>query len=131
MRDSIIGRISFMRFCGLSFGLSPGEIPCIYFDWFLVCGISLSAAQLFVIAIESILQRGAGNPTRPSYTLFGHYGTVRKPSAQNFTSKLPEVRNCQSKEGIARSGRYDSSCGVIIAIFYMLLLTWPPDYHSF
>ena len=53
-----------MRFCGLSFGLSPGKLPCIYFDWFLVRGISLSAAQLFVIAIENILRGCVGNLTR-------------------------------------------------------------------
>ena len=46
---SIIGRIHFVRFQmsrSLSFGLSPDELPCIYFDWFLVQGISLPAAQL-------------------------------------------------------------------------------------
>jgi len=33
------------------------------FDWLLLRGISLTAAQLFVIAIESILRRGVGNLT--------------------------------------------------------------------
>ena len=36
----------------------------IYFDWFLVCGISLPAAQLFVIAIENILRGCVGKLTR-------------------------------------------------------------------
>ena len=52
-----------IRIDGLSSGLSPGELPCMYFDWFLVRGIPLPAAQLFVIAIESILRRGVGNLT--------------------------------------------------------------------
>ena len=34
-----------------------------YFDWLLVRGISLFAAQLFVIAIENILRGGVGNLT--------------------------------------------------------------------
>ena len=53
-----------IRVDGLSFGLSPGELPCIYFDWFLVCGVSLPVAQLFVIAIEEFLWRGAGSLSR-------------------------------------------------------------------
>ena len=32
-----------------------------YFDWLLVHGTSLPAAQPLVIAIESILRRGVGN----------------------------------------------------------------------
>ena len=35
-----------------------------YFDSFLVCGISLPVAQLFVNAIENIHRRGVGNLTR-------------------------------------------------------------------
>ena len=34
-----------------------------YFDWLLVRGMSLPAAQLFVIAIENILREGVGNLT--------------------------------------------------------------------
>ena len=34
-----------------------------YFDSFLVRGISLHAAQLFVIVIEGILHKGVGNLT--------------------------------------------------------------------
>ena len=69
VRYSIIGRISCLRFwtsCGLSFGLSLGELSCICFNWFLVHGISLPAAQVCVIAIESILWEGVGNLTRTS-----------------------------------------------------------------
>ena len=42
---------------------------CMYFDWFLVRGISLPAAQLFVIVIESILWRGVGNLTRFTFIM--------------------------------------------------------------
>ena len=41
---------------GLSFGLSPCELSCMCLDWMLVRGISLPAAQLFVIAMENILR---------------------------------------------------------------------------
>jgi len=36
----------------------------VYFDWFLVRGISLPVAQLFVIVIESILRRGCGQSNK-------------------------------------------------------------------
>ena len=38
-----------------------------YFDWLLVRGISLPAAQLFVIAIENILRGSVGNLTGINY----------------------------------------------------------------
>ena len=60
IRYSLIGRISFPRFRMsrvLSVQtLSPGELLCIYFDWFLVRGVSLPAMQLFVVAIDNILR---------------------------------------------------------------------------
>ena len=41
-----------------------------YFDWLLVRGISLSAAQLFVIDIESILRRGVRNLTSVFWKIY-------------------------------------------------------------
>ena len=51
----------------LKFGLSVNPIsclPCLYvFILFLERGISLPAAQMVVIVMEKILQRGVGNLT--------------------------------------------------------------------
>ena len=41
-----------MEICGLYVNLSPDELQCMYFYWFLVWGTSPPAAQLFVIATE-------------------------------------------------------------------------------
>ena len=46
--------------CGLSVNLSPGELSCIYNWLFAGARHFPSAAQLFVIAIESILPEGGG-----------------------------------------------------------------------
>ena len=57
--------------CGLSFGLSPCELSCTCLDWRLVHGISLPAAQLFVIAIENILpgEDGGGGGCNKGHTV--------------------------------------------------------------
>ena len=46
--------------CPLGY-ISSDEFVCICFDWFFVRDISLPAAQLFVIVIESVLQGGGSN----------------------------------------------------------------------
>ena len=44
--------------------LARAKQRLVYFDWLLVCGISLPVPQLFLTAIENVLWRGVGNLTR-------------------------------------------------------------------
>ena len=37
----------------LSFGLSPGKLSCMYFDWFFVSSISLSAANCLRLSLRT------------------------------------------------------------------------------
>ena len=51
---------------------ASSSVSC--FNWFSVCDISLSDAQLFVIVIESILWRGVGSQTSSCQLLAtGHW----------------------------------------------------------
>ena len=66
---SMNGGIIYSCICnkGVDYACLPGcllvclSVSC--FDWFLGLGITLSAAQLFMIIIEEILQRSRGNLT--------------------------------------------------------------------
>ena len=77
------------RSCGLSVTPISGQVTmCKYFDWFLVRGISLPVAQLFVVTIESILRRVCGqfNKFRALQDLIRSHGCLRRTSALHFWS---------------------------------------------